>query len=119
MSAKRVLPGKETAAIVTLMVAFLGVHALVVPLKIGFPHESLVAVTNLTRKRVLSLIIVGFHVSLEIVTPAEELSAALDLTLKVGLLACCQSPRCSARPVLSCLLLLMLLMLLLLRRSLF
>lgn len=39
-----------------------------------------------TGKGILSLLVVGFHVRLEVVAAAEELATALDATLKICLL---------------------------------
>jgi len=58
---------------------------LVVALEIRFSGEFLVAVADSIREWIFALLVVPLHVGLEAVAPAEQLAAALDLTLEVGL----------------------------------
>ena len=84
--AKRILARKHAAAVVAPVIPLLRVHALVMPMQVGLPHKLLGAIRHCARERILPLLVVGFHVRLEIVAPAEELSAPLDFALKVRLL---------------------------------
>lgn len=80
-----IFPRKEAGAVVTPVVAFLHVYALVVPLKIRLPHKLLVAVVDGAGKGVFSLVVVGLHMRLEVITAAKELSAAPDFALEICL----------------------------------
>lgn len=80
-----VLARKQAAAKVALVVALAHVDALVVALEVRLAHEFLGAVADGAGKGVLALVVVRLHVRLEVVAPAEELAAPLDLALEVGL----------------------------------
>ena len=67
------------------MIAFSHVNTLVVALKIRLAHKLLVAVIDGARERIFALLVMRLHVCLEVVAPAEKLTASLDLTLEVGL----------------------------------
>lgn len=80
-----VLARKQAAAKVTLVVALAHVDALVVALEVRLAHKFLGAVADGAGKGVLALVVVRLHMRLEVVAPAEELAAPLDLALEVGL----------------------------------
>jgi hypothetical protein len=67
------------------MIPLLCVYALVVPLEVCLPDESLVAAFHGARKWIFPLLIVCFHVGFVVVASAEELAASLDLAPEIGL----------------------------------
>lgn len=86
VSSQGILASKEATAIVALVVALPHVNALVVSLEVCLAHKLLVAVVDIAREGVFAFVVMGLHVRLEVVAPAEELAAPLDLALEVGFL---------------------------------
>ena len=74
------------------MVPLLHVYTLVVALEVCLAHKLLVAVVDGAWEWIFALLVMGLHMRLEIVTPAEQLATSLDLALKVGLLLGGQAP---------------------------
>lgn len=65
-------------------------------LQVRLSHESLAAPIQLAGERVLPLLIMSLHMTLEVIRAAEELPTSFDLALEIGIFFCCVLAKRSA-----------------------